>query len=88
MREGVWLDVDEVEATEDLREAGNDRAVASRVVVQLKQRSRHQLVVAGHGEEGLLWELEEEESLVLFWSGAVCRDVGILGSLEVGSPPV
>ena len=53
----IQLYVDKVESTEDLRETGDDGAVASRVVIEFKQRSCHQFVVAWHREEGLLWEL-------------------------------
>ena len=82
------LDVNEVEAAEDLRQAGYHWAVASRVVIELKQWGSHQLVVPGHGEESLLRQLYKEQSLVLLGPSAVGGDVGILGGLEVGSPPV
>lgn len=50
------LDVDKVEVTQHLWEAGYYRAVASRVVVQFKQGRSHKLVVPRDREEGLLWE--------------------------------
>lgn len=50
------LDVDEVKPTEHLWQAGDDRPVASRVVVKFKERSSHELVVSRDGEEGFLGE--------------------------------
>lgn len=82
------LDVNEVEAAEDLGQAGYHWAIASRVVIELKQWGSHQLVVPGHGEESLLRQLDKEQSLVLLGPSAVGGDVGVLGGLEVGSPPV
>ena len=84
----LLLHVDKVEAAECLGQAGDDRPVALAVVVQLEQRRRHQLVVAGHSEVGLLLQLDEEELAVLLGLGDVGRDVGILRRLKVGTPPV
>ena len=61
----LLLHVDKVEAAECLGQAGDDRPVALAVVVQLEQRRRHQLVVAGHSEVGLLLQLDEEERRIL-----------------------
>ena len=82
------LHVDEVEPAECLGHTGDDGPVALSIVVQLEQRRRHQLVVPGHGEVGLLWELDQEQLPVLLGLGDVRRDVGVLGWLEVWSPPV
>lgn len=61
MGEGVSLsNVYEVEVAEYLREAGDDGAVASCIVVQLKEGRGHQLVVPGHGEQGLLGQGHQE----------------------------
>lgn len=35
------LDVDKVEATENLRQAGYDGAITSRIIIELKQRCSH-----------------------------------------------
>lgn len=35
------LDIDKVEATENLRQAGYDGAITSRVIIELKQRRSH-----------------------------------------------
>lgn len=37
----TMLDIDKVEATEDLRETGYDRAVSSGVIIKFKQRCSH-----------------------------------------------
>ena len=80
--------VDEVEPGEGLRQAGDDGAVALGVVVELEKRRRHQLVVPGHREVGLLLQLDQEQLAVLPGPRDVGRDVGVLGRLEVWSPPV
>ena len=77
-----------MKSTEYLRQTGYDWTVASGVVVEFKEGCGHQLVVSRHGEEGLLGERDEEESLVLLGVGAVGRLVGILGGLKVRTPPV
>ena len=82
------LNINEMKPTKYLRQTGYDRTVASRVVVELKERSGYQLVVPWNGEESLLWERDEEETLVLLGVGAVSGFVGILRSLEVRPPPV
>ena len=84
----VLFRVDEAESAERLREGGDDGSVALRVVVELEERRGHQLVVLGHGEVGLLLELHQEQLVVLIGLGDVWRDVGVLGRLEVGPPPV
>ena len=81
-------DVNEVKSTEHLRQTGYDWTVASGVIVEFEEGCGHQLVVSRHGEEGLLRERDEEESLVLLGVGAVGRLVGILGGLKVGTPPI
>ena len=84
----VLFRVDEAESAERLREGGDDGSVALRVVVELEERRGHQFVVLGHGEVGLLLELHQEQLVVLIGLGDVWRDVGVLGRLEVGPPPV
>ena len=60
------LDKDSGEPAEVLRKAGDDGSVASCVVVQLKEGSCHQLVVARHSKKSF----EGLEILFLsFWSG-------------------
>merc|ERR1719319_654344 len=78
------LHVNKVESPEGLWEGRDDRAVALGVVVQLEQGSRHQLVVTRHSKVSLLLQLNKEQLLVLLR----LRDVGGLGWLEVGTPPV
>ena len=87
MKEKV-SDVDEIESAENLWKAGNDRSVPSRVIIKFEERGSHQLVVPWYGEECLLGQLDEKQSLVFLGPRAVGRDVGILRCLKVGPPPV
>ena len=80
--------VDEVEPAECLWQTGDDGSVPLGIVIQLEQGGGHQLVVARHGEVSLLVELYEEELAVFLRLGDVGRYVGVLGRLEVRSPPV
>jgi len=82
------LHVNKVESPEGLWEGRDDRAVALGVVVQLEQGRRHQLVVTRHSEVSLLLQLNKEQLLVLLGLRDVGGDVGVLGWLEVGTPPV
>lgn len=84
----LQLDVYEVKSTEYLWQARYNRPIASRVVVEFKEGSCHQLVVSRHREEGFLRQGDQKETFVLLGVGAVSWLVGILGSLEVGTPPV
>lgn len=74
--------------TQDLRETGYDWAVASGVVVEFKERGSHQLVVTRDREQGLLWQGDQEQALVLLRVSAVGRHVRVLGGLEIRPPPV
>ena len=83
-----FLNVNKVEPTENLRKTGDDRSVSSRVVVQLKQRSSHKLVVSWYREQSLFRQLNQKQPLVFLGTSAVGRDVGVLRSFKVGPPPV
>lgn len=74
--------------TEYLRQTRYDWTIASGVIVEFKEGRSHQLVVSRYGEEGLLREGDEKETLVLLGVGAVGRLVGILRGLKVRTPPV
>lgn len=84
----VQSDIDEIESTQDLWQAGYHWAVTGRVIVELKERGSYKFVVSWDGEQGLLRQPDNVETLVLLWPRAVGGDVWVLGSLEVGSPPV
>lgn len=88
MRRLDCSDVDKVEPAEYLWKAGDDRAIAGRVVIQFEQGSCNKFVVSGYREESFLGQLNKEQPLVLLGACAVCRDVGILRSFKIWSPPV
>lgn len=74
--------------TEYLRQTRYDRTIASGVIVEFKEGRSHQLIISRYGEEGLLREGDEKETLVLLGVGAVGWLVGILRCLKVRTPPV
>lgn len=74
--------------TEYLWQTGYDWAIACRVVIEFKEGCSHQLVVTRNREEGLLWQGDKEKTLVLLWTTAVSRHIGVLGGLKVGPPPI
>ena len=89
--ENLWphlSHVDEVEPAKCLGQAGYDGSVALGIVIQLEQGGSHQLVVAGHGEVGLLIELHHSQLAVLLGLGDVRGYVGVLGWLKIRAPPV
>ncbi len=80
--------VNKVESAEDLWQAGYHRPVAGRIIIEFKEWRCHQFVVSGDREERLLGKLDDVEALVLLRPATVGGDVGVLRSLEVGTPPV
>ena len=83
-----YSDINEIEVADDLWDAGNDWAVASRVVIEFEKGCGHQLVVPRDREERLLGQRHQEQTFVLLGVRAVGRDVGVLRGLEIGTPPV